>query len=266
MLVLMDFRIKWVCYVWGSKMKKRKGFTLVELLVVISIIALLMGILMPALSRARMQAQAIVCGSNQKQLGLGWTFYAGDNDDWFPMGVHWRKGLAWWQDKTGIAGYLPTETAFQDESAAVKDNVYKGWYCPTHAKAAIENQQAVGFHFNYNLGFERYTKSSKLKRSSEVPILYCFWDDEPAYEDERPLYLGNYCSAPTDPAQGEDTYRTYHFTQGITGVHNNSTNFLFADGHVERIKDLPDQESYAREFRWKVPAGAVKHDHDNGGW
>ena len=101
-----------------TKMKNKKGFTLVELLVVISIIALLMGILMPALSRARMQAQAVICGSNQKQLGLGWNFYASDNDDWFPMGIFWSKGMAWWQDGSGIAGYLPTDTAFQDKDAA----------------------------------------------------------------------------------------------------------------------------------------------------
>jgi prepilin-type N-terminal cleavage/methylation domain-containing protein/prepilin-type processing-associated H-X9-DG protein len=60
--------------------KKGKGFTLVELLVVISIIALLMAVLLPALAKARTQAKRIVCLSGLKQLVLGWMAYAENND------------------------------------------------------------------------------------------------------------------------------------------------------------------------------------------
>jgi prepilin-type N-terminal cleavage/methylation domain-containing protein/prepilin-type processing-associated H-X9-DG protein len=62
-------------------MRKTRAFTLIELLVVISIIALLMGILMPALSRARKQAAAGACLSNQRQLAFAWVLYAQENDD-----------------------------------------------------------------------------------------------------------------------------------------------------------------------------------------
>ena len=57
------------------------GFTLVELLVVISIIALLMAVLLPALSKARTQAKRIVCLSGLKQLTLGWMNYAAAYND-----------------------------------------------------------------------------------------------------------------------------------------------------------------------------------------
>jgi prepilin-type N-terminal cleavage/methylation domain-containing protein len=63
---------------------KKKGFTLVELLVVIAIIALLMGILMPALSKVRAIAYRIVCGSNLTGIGKSMLVYAQDNDEEFP--------------------------------------------------------------------------------------------------------------------------------------------------------------------------------------
>ncbi len=57
------------------------GFTLIELLVVIVIIALLVGILLPALSAARTTAQSIKCSSNQRQLIIAWSMYATDHKD-----------------------------------------------------------------------------------------------------------------------------------------------------------------------------------------
>jgi prepilin-type N-terminal cleavage/methylation domain-containing protein len=78
---------------------ERKGFTLVELLVVIAIIALLMGILMPALSRVRQIAFRMVCGTNLSGIGKAMLIYANDYDDELPRaggrGTEWGGTVTW---------------------------------------------------------------------------------------------------------------------------------------------------------------------------
>jgi prepilin-type N-terminal cleavage/methylation domain-containing protein len=88
-------------------MLRKKGFTLIELLVVISIIALLLSILLPALSRARKQANKVLCATNLHQWALAIHAYAADNNNQFPYNgeknpggytdQQWRpaSGLAW---------------------------------------------------------------------------------------------------------------------------------------------------------------------------
>jgi prepilin-type N-terminal cleavage/methylation domain-containing protein len=65
----------------GPKVRLQNGFTLIELLVVIAIIAILASMLLPALSRAKTQAQGTQCLNNGNQLGKAWIMYAADNND-----------------------------------------------------------------------------------------------------------------------------------------------------------------------------------------
>ena len=107
--------------------KKRNGFTLIELLVVISIIALLLAVLMPALGKVKEKAKLTVCKSNQHQLIIGLQTYAADNYGSFPPSHLARGGgLYTWANHLNYHSQQPPTAANNGGSAYY----YLGSYLP----------------------------------------------------------------------------------------------------------------------------------------
>jgi len=101
---------------------KHRGFTLIELLVAISILALLVGILLPNLKRAREAAQRAACGANLRQLGIAMRLYLDDSNDFLPAALPYG-GLPDWEEgdpfdlpdiATVLKPYLEREVGYQD--------------------------------------------------------------------------------------------------------------------------------------------------------
>lgn len=154
--------------------RRRGGFTLVELLVVVSIIALLIAILLPSLSRARKQAKSLLCLSNQRQLAQGWHMYAIQNNDislpgrfaklsggssnpanWFDVGngkKYRPRWVATMGEQVGIFAFNQPSTS--DDRQDYDNKVYA---CPAVPKWIDERNYAYGYNHQF-LGNGRKTE------------------------------------------------------------------------------------------------------------
>jgi prepilin-type N-terminal cleavage/methylation domain-containing protein/prepilin-type processing-associated H-X9-DG protein len=116
-----------------------QGFTLIELLVVIAIIAILAGMLLPALAKAKAKAQGILCMNNHKQLALGWRMYAEDSGDQIPFAYtskgNARERYAWVQGILDFNGANRSNWDINEDLAKSPLWSYAGqapdvWRCP----------------------------------------------------------------------------------------------------------------------------------------
>lgn len=203
-----------------------KTFTLIELLVVIAIVAILAALLLPALNRARENANGSSCMNNLRQLGLSAQQYSGDNDDYLLPHTQ-EKGLVQWpeiliRDKyVSRANWTKYDEATNQHCVGVKEAV--GLYrCPSQKEVGPEESKAHGFDYGMIRWVGFYYDGSE-------PTKYLFRLSE-ARMPSSVAQMGDKRHSVIQVWAEEGDYHPIHIVR-----HLQSANFLFLDGHTSRI-------------------------------
>jgi prepilin-type N-terminal cleavage/methylation domain-containing protein len=257
-------------------MKTKHAFTLIELLVVISVIAVLMAILMPALQRVRAQAQLTVCRNNLRNYGLTGRMYSDDNRGEFPYSFTWlyaRNETCTWHNPARnldrfpeFAGCMWPYLKGQDINLCPQfDVVAREMSCSVCRGATIPVKPQYGYTMNSYLNGDGWgavpaqhipAGIQKLKMESQVkhPAQTFYFGEENSWAIEGFSRAGiNDNNLRALPNGTTDCFATFHKTRST--ARNEGISFaVFVDSHVEEVSPYPpkNDENAPKGNTWQL--------------